>query len=74
MQDKGVAYAGGGAGVLQDQTKMGLENIGSWETPESVRRDAKIETMDYMFGQKMSVRRGLSTKATGDEFKEPFSL
>jgi hypothetical protein len=51
---------------------MGLENIDSWETPESVRRDAKVATMDYMFGSTISARNALSTKATGDEFKESF--
>jgi hypothetical protein len=73
MQGKGVAYAGGGAGVLQRQTEMRLEGIEDYGgTPESVRRDAKIETLDYMFSSTQSARNAMSTESTGDKFKESF--
>ena len=130
MQKKGVAYAGGGAGVLQRQTKMGLEyedevetdraeteaelravvaneemtqkeaqrfmrdknataedarsraaylleeNAGYYEeTPlekrkTEAKRDAKIATMDYMFGTNVEVARKHSTEFSGDEYEE----
>jgi hypothetical protein len=130
MQDKGVAYAGGGAGVLQRQTKMGLEyedeveidraerqeelravvaneemtkkeaqrfmrdknataedararaaylleeNTGYYEEnplekrKTEAKRDAKIATMDYMFGTNIEAVNKFSTEFSGDEYEE----